>query len=164
MYNRRKIVCKQNAHRCGCYDSCRLSQLFMSSFPPFFLILSPTLAWFSSSCLFLFCFFCLTLPSSSFYVLPAIGCLSLFLSGSCRGDVSRFMTNTAGITRRPRDCCWSSIRSGVSAHVYWWELVVQMCTYTYDLVSIIASVEVSLHGSLIADFSSEMLLIRPANL
>lgn len=46
--------------------------------------------------------------------------LTFSLSGSCRGAVSRFMTNTVGITRRPRDCCWSSIRSGVSAHVYWW--------------------------------------------
>lgn len=91
--------------------------------------------------------------------------LTFSLSGSCRGAVSRFMTNTAGITRRPRDCCWSSIRSGVSAHVYWWELAVQMCTYTYDQVSIIASVEVILHRSLIAQIlSSEMLLICPANL
>lgn len=75
MYNMREIVCNQNAYRRGCYDSCRLSHLFMSSFRPFFLILSPTLAWFSSSCVF----FCLTLLSSSFYVLPAIGFVSLFL-------------------------------------------------------------------------------------
>lgn len=38
----------------------------------------------------------------------------------CRGAASRFMMNTAGITRRPRDYCWSWIRLGASAHVYWW--------------------------------------------
>lgn len=39
----------------------------------------------------------------------------------CRGDVSRFMTNTAEITRRRSGCCWSSTRSAASAHACWWD-------------------------------------------
>lgn len=52
--------------------------------------------------------------------------LTCLLSDSCREVVSRYMTSTAGITRRPRGCCWSSIRSGVFGHVYWWGLAVNV--------------------------------------
>lgn len=88
-------------------------------------------------------FFCIT-PScflSSLLLFPLVGPLSSFtlslseitlcyfscilltlsFSGYCRGAVSRFMMNTVEIMRRPRGCCWSSIRSGASGHVYWWE-------------------------------------------
>lgn len=54
------------------------------------------------------CFLCI-LPTLSF-------------SGFCRGAASRFMMSTAGIMRRRRGCCWSSIRSGACGHVYWWEV------------------------------------------
>lgn len=67
-----------------------------------------------------------TLPCFLFLIALLLPFLSFFLhwlslSVSCREAVFRFMTSTVGIMRRPRGCCWSSIRSGVSEHAYWWE-------------------------------------------
>lgn len=61
---------------------------------------------------------------------------TLTFSGSCRGAVFRFMTNTAGTTRRPRGCCWSSIRSEMSGHVYWWEETPNLCVFEETVSSL----------------------------
>lgn len=152
MYNMRKIVCKQNAHCHGCYDSRRLSHLFMRSFFTIlnFITNSGLIQFFMS--VFFFVWHCRPPPFTVCPQLVFSHFFSLWLLQRSRFQIyDEYCGNHEKAQRLLLEL--NKIRSVRTC------LLVRVgCTnvhvYIHDLFSIIASVEVSLHGSLIAQISA----------